>query len=73
MDIGNLKHKISRLDLKATPETGPFEIQPTGTQKTKKVQDRPAGVSPDQWPPAQAHLHMTACTHMASELVDLAQ
>lgn len=52
----------------------PFEIQPVITQKTTtKIQDRPVGVPPDQWHPAQIHLHVTAHPYTAMELMDLVQ
>ncbi|XP_021238701.1 uncharacterized protein LOC110391220 [Numida meleagris] len=73
VDLGNPTGKISRSDLEAPLEVDPFEIRPVVTQKTKKIQDRPAGVPPDQWPPAQTHLHVTARPYTVSELMDLVQ
>jgi len=55
----------------------PLEICPIITQKTKqqqqKKQDRQVGVPPNQWPPAQTHLHVTAWPYTATELMDLVQ
>ena len=67
------KIKKSKLDLEFAISTDPLKICPVITQKTKKVQDRPAGVSPDQWPLAQTHLHVTARPYTATELMDLVQ
>lgn len=67
MDLGNAKDKVLRMNLEAPPEMHLFQIQPVITQKTKKIQDRRAGVSPDQWPPAQTHLHVTDHLYMSSE------
>lgn len=67
MDLGNAEDKVLRMNLEAPPEMHLFQIQPVITQKTKKIQDRTAGVSPDQWPPAQTHLHVTDHLYMSSE------
>ena len=53
--------------------TDSLELLPVTTQKTKKVQDRPAGVPVDQWPPAQTHFHVTARPYMLTELMDMVQ
>lgn len=73
MDLGNAEDKVLRMNLEAPPEMHRFQIQPVITQKTKKIQDRSAGVSPDQWPLAQTHLHMTDHLYMSSEVMDLVQ
>ena len=51
--------------------TDSLELRPVITQKTKKVQDRPAGVPPDQWPPAKTHFHVTARSYTPTELMDM--
>ena len=77
MNLVDPEDKASKLDLEVPPEMDPFEICPIITQKTKtnkkKIQDRPAELPPDQWPPAQTYLHVTACPYMATELMDLVQ
>jgi len=50
-----------------------FELRPVIAQNTKKVPDRPAGVPPDQCPPAQTHFHVTARPYMLTELMDMVQ
>ena len=70
MDLANPESKNSKLDLSVLLATDPLEII---TQKMKKIQDRPVGVPPDQWPPAQTHSHVTACPYTATELMDLVQ
>lgn len=73
MDLDDSENKTSRLDLEAPSEMGPFEIQRIIAQKTKKIQDRPAGVPPDQWPPVQTHLRATAKPYTPTELMDMVQ
>ena len=70
MEQGN---KNSKADLEAPLMTDSLELRPVITQKTKKVQDRPAGVPPDQWPPAQTHFHVTARPYTPTELMDMVQ
>lgn len=72
MDLDDSGNKTSRLDLETLAEMDPVEIQPI-TQKTMKIQDRPAGVSPDQWLPAQTHLNVTAHPYTPTELMNLLQ
>lgn len=72
-DFIDQENKKSKSDLECPILTDPLEVRPVVTQKTKKVQDRPAGVPPDQWPPAQTHLHVTARPYTATELMDLVQ
>ena len=67
------KIKNSKSDLDALLATDPLEIHPITTQKTKKIQDRPVGVPPDQWPPAQTRSCVTALPYMATKLMDLVQ
>lgn len=71
MDLDDSENKAFRSDLKAPSEMDPFEIHLIITQKTKTVQDRLAGVPPNQWPPAKMHLHVTTCPYTATELMDL--
>ena len=60
-DLVQEENRSSKSDLEAPVMADPLELRPIITQKTKKkVQDRPAGVPPDQWPPAETHLHVTA-------------
>lgn len=70
VEQGNIN---SKSDLEAPPMTDSLELHPIITQKTKKVQDRPPGVPPDQWPPVQAHFHVTAKPYTPTELMDLVQ
>ena len=70
MEQGN---KNSKADLEAPLMTDSLELRPVITQKTKKVQDRPAGVPPDQWLPAQTLFHVTARPYTSTELMDLVQ
>ena len=65
--------KNSKSNLEAPSEVDPLQLRPIISQKTKKVQDRPAGVPPDQWPPAETRLHVTARPYTSSELMDLVQ
>jgi len=73
MHLDDSENKTSRPDLKAPSGMDPFEIQPIITQKTEKLQDSPAGVPPNQCPPAQTHLHVTSHPYTATELIDLVQ
>lgn len=75
MDLVDPEDKAFKSELEAPSAVDPFEICPIITQKTstKKIQDRPAGVSPDQWPPVQTHLHVTACPYTATKLMGLVQ
>jgi len=65
--------KNSKADLEASLMTDSLELCPVKTQKTKEVQDRPARVPPDQWPPAQIHFHETARSYPPTELMDMVQ
>lgn len=67
------QNKITKSDLEKPSETDSLEVRPVITQKTKKIQDRPAGVPPDQWPPAESVLHVTARPYTPTELMDLVQ
>jgi len=67
------KIKKSKLDLEFAISTDPLKICPVITQKTKKVQDRPAELLPDQWPPALTHFHATAQPYTAMELMGWVQ
>lgn len=67
MDLDNSENKASRSDLEAPSDMDPFEICPIITEKTKKIGDRPAGVPPDSWSPAQTHLHVTVHIYTATE------
>ena len=49
-DCVEQENKNSKFDLEAPIVTDPLEVRPVITQKTKKVQDRPVGVPPDQGP-----------------------
>ena len=62
MDLTEQGNKNSESYLEVPLAMDSLELRPIITQKTKKIQDRPAGVPPDQWPPAQTHLHVTAST-----------
>ena len=44
------QEKNSKADLEAPLMTDSLELCPVITQKTKKGQDGPVGVPPDQWP-----------------------
>lgn len=66
-------NKNSKSGLEVPLVTDSLELCPVITPKPKTIQDRPAGVPPDQWPPAQIHLHVIACPYMAMELMDLVQ
>ena len=66
-------NKNSKSGLEVPLVTDSLELCPVITPKPKKIQDRPAGVPPDQWPPAHTHLHITAHLCTASELTDLVQ
>ena len=46
--------KVTKADLEEPPKVDLLEVRPVVTQKTKKIQDRPTGVPPDQWPPAES-------------------
>jgi len=53
-DLVEQGNKNSKADLEAPLITkDSLEHHPVITQKTKKVQDKPARVPPDQWPPAK--------------------
>ena len=67
------KIKKSKLDLEFAISTDPLKICPVITQKTKNVQDRPAELVPDQWPPALMHFHLTAQPYTAMELMGWVQ
>jgi len=55
-ELDSENESTKKSDLEAPLELDPFEIWPVVTQKTKqKMQDRPAGLPPDQWPLARAH------------------
>jgi len=71
MDLADPENKHSKLDLDALLAMDPLEIHPIITQKMKKVQDKPVGLPPDQWPPT--HLHVTTCPYMVMELMDPVQ
>jgi len=72
-DLVKQRNIKSKSYLEAPPTMDPLELHPIITQKTKKVQDRPAGIRPDQWPPAQMHFHVTARPYTPMELMDLVQ
>ena len=72
-DLVEQGNKNSKADLEAPLMTDSLELRPVITQKTKKVQDRPAGVPPDQWPPVQTHFHVTARPYTPTELMDMVQ
>ena len=55
-ELDSENESTKKSDLEAPLELDPFEIRPVVTQKTKKTQDRPAGLPPDQRPPAQSTL-----------------
>ena len=59
-DLVQEENGSSKSDLEVPVMADPLQLRPIITQKTKKVQDRPAGVPPDQWPPAETYLHVTA-------------
>jgi len=63
------ENKKSKLDIESPILTDPLKVHPVITQKTKKVQDRPAGLPPDQWPPAQTHLYVTARPDKVTESI----
>ena len=50
-DLVEQGNKNSKADLEAPLKTHSLELCPVTSQKTKKVQDRPAEVLPNQWPP----------------------
>ena len=52
-DLVEQGNKNSKADLEAPLMTDSLQLCPVITQKTKKVQDIPARVPPDQWPPAK--------------------
>lgn len=72
-ELDSENESTKKSDLEAPLELDPFEIRPVVTQKTKETQDRPAGLPPDQWPPAQSTLRVTARPYTAAELMDLVQ
>jgi len=73
MDLVDQENKNFKLNLKALLVTDPLEIHPIIIQKIGKIQDRLAGVPPDQWVPGQTHLHVTARPYRATDLMDLVQ
>ena len=72
-DLVEQGNKNSKADLEAPLMTDSLELLPVTTQKTKKVQDRPAGVPPNQWPPPQTYFHVTARPYTPTELMDMVQ
>ena len=59
------KKKLNKTEvqLEDLGTSDPLEIRAKVTQKTKKIQDRPAGLSPKVWPPAHVALHVMACQY----------
>ena len=66
-------NKNSKSGLEVPLVTDSLELCPVITPKPKKIQDRPAGVPPDQWPPVQTHLRVTARPYTPTELMDMVQ
>ena len=67
------KAKQTKIQLEDLGTSDLLEVRPVITQKTKKLQDRPTGLAPGEWPPAHTTLQVTDCSYAATELMDLLQ
>jgi len=65
------KAEQTRSQLGDLGTSDPLEIRPIITQKTKKIQDSPARLAPEEWPPEHISLHITVCLYAATKLMDL--